>query len=213
MPLNGSGQTNEPMLHLADGVDGAVARAIDLGIADSTRLCLLGHSYGGYSVYGLLTDTHRYKAAVAINGLSDLVSLYGTFDPRYSRTEPNYSATIGPWYLEHYQGDMGVPPWVDPQRYIRNSPIFSADRVSTPLLILHGDLDYLGTQDEEFFTALYRLGRRAEYVRYLGESHLLASPANILDMWRRILAWFDDYAQVRDEKQNADRATPRAQKE
>jgi dipeptidyl aminopeptidase/acylaminoacyl peptidase len=181
------------MVHLNDGVGAAVDQAVAVGIADSTRLGLLGHSYGGYSVFGLLTLTRRFKAAVAIAGLSDLVSMYGSLDSRYSRMEPNYAANVGPWYLEKYQGRMGAPPWADPEHYVRNSPIFYANRVTTPLLIMVGDVDYLPSQSEEFFTALYRQNKRVEFVRYLGESHVFQSPANVADMWRRIFSWFDTY--------------------
>jgi dipeptidyl aminopeptidase/acylaminoacyl peptidase len=89
---------------------------------------------------------------------------------------------------------MGNPPWKDLGRYIRNSPIFSVDRVQTPLMIMQGDLDYVALQQgEEFFTSLYRQGKRAEFVRYWGEGHVLESPANIRDMWQRIFAWFDQF--------------------
>jgi dipeptidyl aminopeptidase/acylaminoacyl peptidase len=59
---------------------------------------------------------------------------------------------------------------------------------------MQGDLDYIGIQQgEEFFSALYRQNRRAEFVRYWGEDHVLNSPANIRDMWQRIYAWLDRY--------------------
>jgi dipeptidyl aminopeptidase/acylaminoacyl peptidase len=90
---------------------------------------------------------------------------------------------------------MGSPPWKDAGRYLLNSPIFFADRVQTPLLIVHGDMDYIPIQQgEEFFMSLYRQGKRAAFVRYWGEGHVLESPANIRDMWQRILAWFEQAA-------------------
>jgi dipeptidyl aminopeptidase/acylaminoacyl peptidase len=65
-----------------------------------------------------------------------------------------------------------------------------ADRVKTPVMIMQGDLDFLGPeQAEEFFTALYRLGKRARLVRYVGEEHVIQSPANVRDMWMRIEEW------------------------
>jgi len=65
---------------------------------------------------------------------------------------------------------------------------------STFMKIMQGDLDYVALQQgEEFFTSLYRQGKRAEFVRYWGEGHVLESPANIRDMWRRIFAWFDQF--------------------
>lgn len=193
VPLDDPGPSSDPMLHLDEGVGPAVDRLIAMGIADSTELALIGHSYGGYTVLGLLTQTHRYKAAIALAGLSDLISLDGVFDPRHRYTEPNAATTMGPLTVEGMQGRMGAPPWRDPQRYIRNSPLFSIDKVDTPLLIIQGDLDLLNTQSEELYTALLRLGRRAELVTYLGEAHSIESPADIIDMWGRMFRWLDSY--------------------
>jgi len=76
----------------------------------------------------------------------------------------------------------------------RNSPPFTAGDVETPLLIIHGDMDYVPIQQgEQFFSALYRRGKRARFVRYRGEGHLLQSPANIHDMWQHIFRWLDEF--------------------
>jgi dipeptidyl aminopeptidase/acylaminoacyl peptidase len=193
MPLETEGTPSDPMLRLNDGVEPAVNRLVDIGIADSSRLGLVGHSFGGYSVYGLIAQTRRYKAAIAMDGISDLFSAYGQFDPRHRYTEPNAAATMWPLFEERFQGRMALAPWEDPARYLRNSPILFVDRITTPLLIFHGDIDFIADQDEQLFTGLYRLGRRAEFVRYLGERHSVDSPANLLDLWARIYNWFDTY--------------------
>ncbi len=89
---------------------------------------------------------------------------------------------------------MGGPPWQDAQRYVRNSPLFQAERVETPLLIIQGDMDYVPLQQgEQFFSALYRQGKRARFVRYWGEGHVFQSPANIRDMWEEVYGWFDEF--------------------
>ena len=89
---------------------------------------------------------------------------------------------------------MGVPPWKDPDRYIRNSPLTYASKVTTPLLIVQGDMDYVPIQQgEEFFSALYRQNKPASFVRYWGEGHILESPANITDLWTRLFAWLARY--------------------
>jgi dipeptidyl aminopeptidase/acylaminoacyl peptidase len=89
---------------------------------------------------------------------------------------------------------MGSPPYLDPDRYIRNSPLFHADQVRTPVLIIHGDLDAIAIQQaEEFFTALHRLGKHARFVRYWGEGHDIRSPANAVDMWTNIHAWLEEH--------------------
>ena len=89
---------------------------------------------------------------------------------------------------------LGGPPWSELSRYLRNSPILYVDRVRTPLMIVQGDMDYVPIQQgEEFFTALHRMGRRAKFVRYWGEGHTVASPANTRDYWSRFFAWFSEH--------------------
>jgi dipeptidyl aminopeptidase/acylaminoacyl peptidase len=194
MPLTSAGIPGDPMLHLNDGVDPAVDQAIALGVVDRDRLALMGHSYGGYSVFGLLTQTNRYHAGIGMMGISDLMAWYTEFDPTSRYTDPDYAASAGPWWTEWEAGRMGVPLWVDPERYLRNSPVLAADKIRTPLLIFSGDLDSISSrQSEAMFTILHRQGKRAEYVRYLGEQHSLGSPANILDMWQRVFTWLDIY--------------------
>jgi dipeptidyl aminopeptidase/acylaminoacyl peptidase len=194
MPLAEAGSGIDPILHLNDGVDPAIEKAVALGIVDPNRLAVMGHSYGGYSVYGLLTQTHRYCAGIAMMGISDLVSGYAEFDPRFRYSDPNYAAVAGPEDEESTQMRMGVPLWADPEKYVRNSPVFSANKIETPLLIVSGDQDgIIGMQDEQMFTVLNRRGRRVEFVRYLGEQHGLESPPNIIDMWKRVFAWLDTY--------------------
>jgi dipeptidyl aminopeptidase/acylaminoacyl peptidase len=195
MPLGPEGATDDPMLRLQDGVLPAVDKVVDIGIADPERLFLIGQSFGGFATYGLVTQTHRFTAAVSLAGMSDLISLYGQFDARVRYTDHPQEYLPMMALMESAQIRMGNPPWKDLGRYLRNSPIFYVDRVQTPLMIIQGDLDYVAIQQgEEFFNALYRQGKRAEFVRYWGEGHVLQSPANIRDMWQRIFAWFDEFS-------------------
>jgi dipeptidyl aminopeptidase/acylaminoacyl peptidase len=191
MPLNPEGEADDPMLKLLNGVIPALDKAIALGIADRERLFLIGQSFGGYAVYGLITQTNRFKAAVSLAGLANLVSLYGAFDPRLRYQNNAHEDFFNGAIMESAQVAMGNPPWKDLGRYLRNSPIFAVDRVQTPLMIIQGDMDNVSIQQgEEFFTSLYRQGKRADFVRYWGEGHVLSSPANIKDMWERIFSWF-----------------------
>lgn len=194
MPLGPHGVAGDPMLDLPKGVLPAVDRAVELGVADPERVFLLGHSFGGYGVYGLIALTRRFRAAVALAGFADLASLYGTFDPRDRYEDGQALDLFQPALLEVGQGRMGAPPWRDAARYLRKSPIYYADRIEAPLLIVQGELDYVPIQQgEELFTALYRQGKRARFVRYWGEGHIFHSPANIRDMWQRIVAWFEEW--------------------
>lgn len=194
MPLKPEGVASDPYAELTKGVIPAIDKAIELGFADPQRLGLMGHSYGGYSTYGLITQTNRFKAAIALAGVSDLVSLYGIFDARQRYDNFVQEGFFAGRLSESGQTRMGSPPWKDTARYIRNSPVFWADRVETPLMIVQGDMDYVALeQGEEFFSALYRQGKRAKFVRYWGEAHILSSPANIRDLWQKIYDWFDQY--------------------
>jgi dipeptidyl aminopeptidase/acylaminoacyl peptidase len=191
MPIGSEPDSPELLAQLPNGVLPAVDEAVRLGIADPNRLYLWGHSFGGYGVYGLLTQTDRFNAAVASAGVSDLISLHGTFDARARYEDHLDTQFFQQWWTEAGQASMGAPPWRDVDRYVRNSPLFAVERVRTPLLIVHNDLDVVGIgQAEAMFGALYRLGRPVEFARYWGESHVLESPANLQDFWQRMLAWF-----------------------
>jgi len=206
MPLPGLFESKTAIdmnLELTKGVLPAIDRVIDMGIADPRRVALMGHSWGGFATYGLITQTSRFKAAIAIAGFSDLVSLYNSVIPRWRYFSYTDEAPF-PYGQVMLEGlyRMDNPPWKDLGRYLRNSPITNVDRVQTPLLIIHGDMDHVPIeQAEEFFNALYRQGKRARFVRYWGEWHFIDSPANIRNMWIQIYTWLDEFCDIsRDEK-------------
>ncbi len=195
IPLGKPGDADDPLFRLTGGVLPAVERAISENIADPARIFVMGHSFGGFSVFGLVTQTNRFKAAVAAAGFSDLVSYYSTLDSRIRYLDAPYISHMS--WLEAGNGRMGNPPWKDLDRYRRNSPITYVDRVQAPLMIVHGDMDFVPiTQAEEFYGSLFRQGKRAQFVRYWGEEHVLHSPANIRDVWNRIFSWFDDFGDI-----------------
>src|SRR5260370_902615 len=124
----------------------------------------MGYSYGGYSTLGLVVQTTRFKAAVVRAGLADLISAYGVMD------KSGLSWVTG--WVETGQGRMVGTPWQFRDRYIENSPIFYLDRVQTPVLIVHGELDAVPYQQaEEVFVGLRRLGKEVVYAKYGGEGH------------------------------------------
>jgi dipeptidyl aminopeptidase/acylaminoacyl peptidase len=204
IPFVVEGPPGDPMLKLTAGVLPAVDKAIELGIADPNRLYVMGHSLGGFATYGIITQTNRFKGAVALGGLTNLISAYGQFDTvsRYDEF-PHEKSSNQALVIESVLS-LRSPPWQDMDRYVRNSPITYVSRVQTPLMIIQGDLDGIPIeQAEEFFMALQRQGKRAELVRYWGEGHVFQSPANIRDMWDRIVAWFDELPPRTDEVPSA----------
>lgn len=193
MPLP-FGVKSDVRIDMPKGVMAAVDKLIDLEVADPDRLAIAGHSFGGYSTYALVTHTDRFKAAIAMSGHPDLVSLYGQFLP-YERYSDRVHMGLTPVLINEYGPfNMGGSPWDDLWRYLRNSPLFYLDRVHTPLMIVHGDMDGAPIQQgEEAFTALYRLGKPAKFVRYWGEGHVVASPVNVRHLWQQIFDWLDTH--------------------
>jgi dipeptidyl aminopeptidase/acylaminoacyl peptidase len=184
-PLGPAGQPGQPAAELREAVLPQVYRAAELGYLDLKRLALTGQSYGGYSTAALVAQTNLFRAAVPVSGVYDLGSVYGWMGPT--------RGTFPSWWMEKGQGRMGKPLWDDPRRYLDNSPYYRADRIRTPLLLLHGrDDDVCPSQEaEKLFNALRRLGRTAQLAVYEGEGHVLAewSSPNAQDATRRILAF------------------------
>jgi dipeptidyl aminopeptidase/acylaminoacyl peptidase len=177
---------SDQMRSLADVLLPGVDRVVAMGIADSNRVGVMGHSWGGYTVLALLVQTHRFRAAVMRGGFGDLFDMYGEMQPGGS--------SYGQINLETW---FGTSPWHDLPRYIGNSPVFFLDRVRTPLLIIHGDEDgtvppYNGSM---IFADLRRLGQIVEYAAYGGENHgeIGWTIANQRDYLSRLIGWFGEY--------------------
>lgn len=194
-PLAG-GNFKDATSELGKGVLPAVDRLVAMGIADPDRVGVMGQSGGGYMVYSLITQTNRFRAAIALAGLTDLAQLHTQFDAA-ARGYPGIEhEKSGNWSINEVGMGFGVPPYEDHDLYWRNSPMAHVDRVQTPLLLVHGEFDKRGamTQAETFFYSLYRQGKTARLLRYWGESHSLAqSPANVRDIVEESVRWFDRY--------------------
>ncbi|HEX6536382.1 MAG TPA: prolyl oligopeptidase family serine peptidase [Gemmatimonadaceae bacterium] len=193
IPVRGPGRV-DGFLDIPKGVLPALDCVVELGVADENRLAVMGHSMGGYAALGLIGFTHRFRAAIAAAGPVDLVSEYGTFDRRFAYDHDADKRMNGAHLLEFgLMLRVGVP-WKDHWRYRLNSPLSYVERVQTPVMIVQGDADYVPImQGEEFYSALRRLGKTAEFVRYWGEGHILYSPANIRDWWSRVFGFLDHY--------------------
>lgn len=197
IPLKPVGQASDTYSELVNGVLPAIDKLVELGIADPNRIAVRGQSWGGYATLALITQTRRFKAAIASAGLSDYFSMYGEFsEPRRYFEEPLElpRAMLDLEGLSSINLRLGNPPWKDFGLYLRNSPMFYVDKVETPVLLIHGDLDVLPIgQAEQFYSGLYRQGKRARFVRYWGEGHVIHSPQNIKDMWDKIYSWLDEF--------------------
>ena len=166
------------------------------GVADSTRIAVLGQSGGGYAALGLVTQTNRFRSAIASGAYANLTSLYGTFYGEYRHGDagaPQRAQLLRMLQME--RGFMGgdAPPWEKPELYAARSPLMQVAAVRTPVMLIKGDADFIPLQQaEEFFTALYRQDKRAMLVRYAGEGHTISARENVLDLWRRMAAWLSE---------------------
>lgn len=200
MPLPHTPERRNVLATLTNGVLPAVDRLVSLGIADPNRVGVMGQSYGGYGVLGLLTQTRRFRAGVALAGISDLSRFPDEFDP-LGRTIPGIGHQMSA--NSSIAAQFGLSP-AHRANAGENSPLQNAECIDTPLLILHGELDNRGGIDEAeaMFNALYRQGKTARFVRYAGESHSLAqSPANVRDVFRETLRWLERYLSAGVERQ------------
>ena len=146
---------------------------------DPNRLGVWGGSYGGYLTNWIVTQTSRFKAAVAISSISNLFTQWG-------------ASAIPSWV----EVEIGGLPWEKMDLMLRQSPIMQADKVRTPVLFLHGEMDYDTpiVEAEQMFAALKKHGVETVMVRYTDDGHgIRMKPVNTLDSMRRVVAWFDKH--------------------
>ncbi len=155
------------------GVDAAVAKAP----VDAKRVGVWGWSYGGYMTMWAVTQTERFRAAVAGAGLSNWQSYYG-------------ENSIDQWMIPFF----GASVYDDPSIYARSSPITFIKNVKTPTLVVVGDRDgeVPAPQSFEFWHALKTLGVKTQLVVYPNEGHAIRNPEHRRDIARRLVMWFDE---------------------
>jgi dipeptidyl aminopeptidase/acylaminoacyl peptidase len=145
---------------------------------DPDRMGVTGGSYGGFMTNWIITQTPRFKAAVASASVSNLISFYATS-----------------LYQDLIHAEFGGAPWDDYDQLWRWSPLRYVKQVETPTLFIHGeqDNDVHITQAEEMYMALKRRGIETVMVRYPHEGHGLREPRHRVDALERTLAWFDKF--------------------
>jgi dipeptidyl aminopeptidase/acylaminoacyl peptidase len=186
----------EPVQWLRASLPAALTRLRSNSNLDSNRLALLGEGLGGYATLLATTQGHPFKAAVALSATADLGSDYARFSPPTRTGAPQEALAFVHRQSHYYEKgplSMELPPWQDPQRWVRNSPFFQAGAVDTPVLLVSGSGDAHLAQAEQFFNALYRQGKPARLVRYEGESQRISKSEHIVDEWRQIYFWLDRY--------------------
>jgi dipeptidyl aminopeptidase/acylaminoacyl peptidase len=159
------------------GVDHVIAKFLWV---DPSRMGVTGGSYGGFMTNWIITQTPRFKAAVAIASLSNLISFYATS-----------------LYQDLIHVEFNGFPWDNFDLLWKYSPLRHIRNATTPALFIHGedDNEVHITQAEEMYTALRRRGLEAEFVRYPREGHSFREPKHRVDVLNRMLAWFERFLQ------------------
>jgi dipeptidyl aminopeptidase/acylaminoacyl peptidase len=165
----------------------AVQAVVDQGFVDENAIGIQGHSWGGYQIAYMITQTGRFRAAEAGAPVGNMTSAYSGI--RWGSGLPRQ------FQYEQSQSRIGPPLYEAPHKYIENSPIFHVKRVSTPLLILHDDQDdavpwYQGI---ELYLALRRNGKEVYLFNYNGEFHGLRRRHNQKDYAVRMQQFFDHF--------------------
>ncbi|MDX2032075.1 MAG: prolyl oligopeptidase family serine peptidase [Blastocatellia bacterium] len=163
----------------------AIQAVVDQGIVDEKAIGIQGHSWGGYQIAYMVTQTNRFRAAAPGALVGNMTSAYSGI--RWGTGLPRQ------FQYERTQSRIGGSLWDYPMRFIENSPIFYANRVQTPILMLHNDDDdavpwYQGI---EYYLALRRLEKEVYMFNYNGEKHGLRRRPNQKDYTRRLQEFFD----------------------
>ena len=164
-----------------------ITMMIAKGYIDEKGIGAQGHSWGGYQVAYLATRTNLFSAIESGAPVVNMFSAYGGI--RWG------SGMARSFQYEHTQSRLGATPWSSPLRYLENSPLFTMDKVQTPILIMHNDADghvpwYQGI---EYFVAMKRLGKPCWLLNYTGEPHWPTRIANRVDFQRRMFQFFNHY--------------------
>jgi dipeptidyl aminopeptidase/acylaminoacyl peptidase len=161
-------------------LDGTRAFLAAYPAVDAKRVGCIGASYGGFMTMWLVTKTDLFAAAVSHAGISNLASYWGEGNWGY-----NYGALAS----------AGSFPWNREDLYVDHSPLFHADKVTTPLLMTHGagDTNVPVGESESFYTALKLLNRPVELLTVDAQDHHILDHAKRMVWSRSIVAWFDKW--------------------
>lgn len=165
----------------------AVQAVVDQGFVREDAIGIQGHSWGGYQIAYMVTQTDRFRAAAPGALVGNMTSAYSGI--RWGTGLPRQ------FQYERTQSRIGGSIWEYPMRFIENSPIFNAHRIRTPILMIHNDQDdavpwYQGI---EFYLALRRLEKEVYMFNYNGEFHGLRRRQNQKDYTRRLQEFFDHF--------------------
>lgn len=168
-----------------DCVEAAVRKALENPSIDAKNVGLIGHSFGGTQTDFIITQSGLFKCAVAGSATTDFISSHLSVTPNYKI--PNF------YKIERGQARMMVSPFEDWERYLQNSAVYHAAKITTPLLswtgLKDGQVDY--TQSFEFYLALRRLKKEHTMLVYPNAEHDVSGSKDAEDLTLKIEDWFD----------------------
>ena len=189
----GTTLNHEPAAEMIASYQRSLVPLQESGLIDMNRIAVAGHSGGGNLTLEIAASDTPIKTAMAFSGISDRAMWYWTFPPDVTtRSQPEnliWKYIYFSWG-ESGQGDMGVPPWKDPDRWTRNSPVYRADLITRPVLLICGESERLHA--EAMFTALLRQNKRARMLRFLDEPHYIRGRENYRVLWGELFAWLEE---------------------
>ncbi|WP_298439903.1 prolyl oligopeptidase family serine peptidase [uncultured Ferrimonas sp.] len=182
-------EIGQPGQSTQDALLPGVERLVQLGITDRSKVGLQGHSWAGYQSAQLVTQTDAFAAVVTGAPVSNMTSAY---------TGIRLGSGLGRQFqYETGQSRIGQSLYQAPQRYIDNSPVFHAQNINTPMLIMFGDRDDAvpWQQGVELYLAMRRLSKPVVMLQYQDEPHHLKKYPNKLDYSLKMMAFFDHHLQ------------------
>lgn len=170
-----------------DCVTAAVSTALDVASIDPKRIGLIGHSFGGFETNYILTKSKLFATGISGGSMTDLISSYFSITP--FNAMPEYG------YYENNQSSMEVSFFEDKNRYIKNSPVYYADGMHSPMLLWAGKKETRVPYEQsiELFLALRRLGKPAVMLLYPEGRHSLFNRHSQKDLTQKTEEWFDHY--------------------
>lgn len=149
---------------------------------DASKVGCIGASYGGFMTQYLQTRTDIFACAISHAGISNITSYWGG----------------GYWGYSYGEcAEYGSFPWNNPDLFTKHSPLFNADKIHTPILLLHGTVDtnVPTTESQQLYNALKILGREVSYIQVDGENHIINDYKKRQDWSEAIYAWFAKHLQ------------------
>ena len=165
-----------------DIIEGTKQFCKEHAFVNDKKIGCIGASYGGFMTQYLQTQTDIFAAAISHAGISDHTSYWGEGYWGYSYSEVSMANSY---------------PWSNPDLFVKQSPLFNADKIHTPLLFLHGDADVNVPVGEsiQMFTALKLLGRETAFVAVTGQDHHIVDYGKRIQWQNTIFAWFAKWLQ------------------